>query len=423
VTLLNNGSNSTSISANGSFTFSTAIAEGSTYAVTVGTQPTDQTCTVANGSGTMGGGNVTNVSVTCSTNTYTVGGSISGLTGTVTLLNNSTNSTPISANGSFNFSTAIAEGSTYAVTVGTQPTEQTCTVTNGTGTMGGANVTNVSVTCVTNNTTLSVSATGTIPVYTGTPGTPGTLTVTNTGATYPAYNVSASLPGGWIGVTQTATCADCGTGATSCTEIPPGGTCTLSFTSTTPYVAQGSITVTGDNITTPPTTALAFTAQGYLIWQVSGSTVWVIDTADLSQTTWGSGGGTISSAQSLTNGAGNTTAIVAAIGTGSTYAALECNQSTNGGAAAGAWYLPAICEMGASATQAGCSSGTATIDVNLNQYGFGGLVNRHWSSTQNASYATGAWYELFNYAGVGSEELWIWDTTVYPVRCAQALTL
>ena len=53
--LRNNGGNVSTLSANGAFTFSTAIASGAAYAVTVFTQPTDQTCTVTNGTGTVAG--------------------------------------------------------------------------------------------------------------------------------------------------------------------------------------------------------------------------------------------------------------------------------------------------------------------------------------------------------------------------------
>ena len=151
VTLLDNGGNSLAVTANGGFTFSTALASGATYSVTVGTQPTGETCTVTNGSGTVGSANVTNVAVACTANTYTIGGSVNGLnSGTsVTLLDNGTNSLKVSANGAFVFTTAIASGATYNVTVGTQPTGETCTVTNGSGTVGSANVTNVAVVCVT----------------------------------------------------------------------------------------------------------------------------------------------------------------------------------------------------------------------------------------------------------------------------------
>ncbi|MDI1351906.1 MAG: hypothetical protein PSV35_03910, partial [bacterium] len=159
VTLLNNGTNATPISTDGTFTFSTSIAEGNTYAVTVGTQPTGQTCTVANGSNTMGGANVTDVTVTCSKNAYTVGGSVTGLSGTVTLINNGSDPTQLSTNGLFAFATAVADGSTYAVTIITQPPGHTCSVAHGTGTIRGANVSNVSVTCSTNTYTVGGSVT------------------------------------------------------------------------------------------------------------------------------------------------------------------------------------------------------------------------------------------------------------------------
>ena len=64
-------------------------ANGASYAVTVVTQPTGQTCTVAMGSGTIANASVGSVAVTCVTNptdggtdsstTYTVGGTASGL--------------------------------------------------------------------------------------------------------------------------------------------------------------------------------------------------------------------------------------------------------------------------------------------------------------------------------------------------------
>jgi len=150
VTLFDNGGDSLKVTANGTFTFATALATGKTYSVTVSVQPTGETCTVTNGSGTVGSANVTNVAVTCkAAATFTIGGTVSGLnSGTsVTLLDNSGDSLTVSANGAFTFKTPIASGSTYNVTVGTEPTGETCTVTNGSGTVGSANVTNVAVAC------------------------------------------------------------------------------------------------------------------------------------------------------------------------------------------------------------------------------------------------------------------------------------
>ena len=84
VVLQNNGGDNLSVSANGSFTFATALPTGAAYNVTVKANPSGQTCTVSNGSGTIGSANVTNVAVSCSNAaSYTVGGAVSGLSGTV----------------------------------------------------------------------------------------------------------------------------------------------------------------------------------------------------------------------------------------------------------------------------------------------------------------------------------------------------
>lgn len=96
--------------------------------------------------------------------TYTVGGTVSGLSGTVVLQLNGAGNLSISASGGFTFTGPLANGSNYAVTVLAQPATQTCSVASGTGTLAGANVTNVSVTCATNTTTVG----GTISGSTGT---------------------------------------------------------------------------------------------------------------------------------------------------------------------------------------------------------------------------------------------------------------
>ncbi len=137
VTLLDNGGDSLKVTANGTFTFTTPVASGSAYKVTVSVQPTGETCTVTKGAGKVVAVDVTTVVVTCKVLTYTIGGTVSGLStgGSVTLLDNGTNSLPVTANGTFVFTTALDYGATYNVTVGTQPTGETCTVTAGSGTV------------------------------------------------------------------------------------------------------------------------------------------------------------------------------------------------------------------------------------------------------------------------------------------------
>ena len=147
VVLRNNGTDSLTITGNGVYTFATPIAAGATYNVTVFTQPAGQTCTVANGSGAIGASNITNVNGTC-VNNFTLSGTATGLTIAITLQNNGGSNLSVSANGSFTFSAGVADGSTYNVTVLAQQAGQSCTVSNGSGTVSGANITNVSVTCV-----------------------------------------------------------------------------------------------------------------------------------------------------------------------------------------------------------------------------------------------------------------------------------
>ena len=58
---------------------------------------------------------------------------------------------PSAGNGAFTFLfPRLVSGNTYEVRVKTQPTNppQVCTVANGAGTIGSANVTDVTVTCV-----------------------------------------------------------------------------------------------------------------------------------------------------------------------------------------------------------------------------------------------------------------------------------
>ena len=152
VTLLDNGGDSTTVSANGSFSFKTAVDAGGSYAVTVGAQPTGETCAVSGGTGTVSAGNVTSVSVACAANkaaTYTIGGTVSGLVSgaSVVLLDNGGDALTVAANGGFTFATALATGAAYAVTVGTQPAGESCTVDSGSGTVGSANVMSVTVAC------------------------------------------------------------------------------------------------------------------------------------------------------------------------------------------------------------------------------------------------------------------------------------
>ena len=101
-----------------------------------------------------GGGATAPVSVN-----RTVSGIVTGLTGTgLVLQDNSGDDLTLATNGTFTFATTVASGAAYAVTVKSQPAWQLCLVTNGTGTIISANVTDITVACAAQDWTIGLAA-------------------------------------------------------------------------------------------------------------------------------------------------------------------------------------------------------------------------------------------------------------------------
>lgn len=157
LTLQNNNTDYLTVTSNQSFAFAKTIASKGAYDVTVLTQPVGQTCVVANGSGTVdssGGifsgisnGSVNNITVTCA-NSASVGGVVSGLVaGTSVTLSNNGVLLPVAVNGPFAFPGILPVGSTYAVSVTTQPFGRTCTLSNPSGTVVADVIASVAVNC------------------------------------------------------------------------------------------------------------------------------------------------------------------------------------------------------------------------------------------------------------------------------------
>ena len=81
---------------------------------------------------------------------YYVGGNVAGMVGSNAVLQiNAGNNLTIASDGNFNFIPAVADGTSYTITVLTQPSSpsQTCTVNNATGSVSGADITNVEIIC------------------------------------------------------------------------------------------------------------------------------------------------------------------------------------------------------------------------------------------------------------------------------------
>lgn len=150
--LANNGSVISPDATASTFVFPNQVEIRSPYAITVVGQPARQTCSVVNGSGIAGAAPVTVVNVTCVQNSYTLGGRVTGLTGTNLILTNGSDRLTVAGgdaggNATFTFPTKVADGAAYGVAVLAQPSGQTCAVINGTALMGSTDVSSVVVNC------------------------------------------------------------------------------------------------------------------------------------------------------------------------------------------------------------------------------------------------------------------------------------
>lgn len=186
---------------------------------------------------------------------YTVGGTVSGLTGSVVLQNNGSDNHEVSSDGEFTFPTSAKPGARYAVTIYTQPSGQTCTVTDGVGTVSNRNIDNVGVRCLTNTTTLSSSVSNLalsvndVATHAALTGTPRLITIRNTGdsaATNVVYSLSSALPSGTT--ISPATCGRIEASEACVLTITPGPT--PSSAPGDPNAAPIELSVFGSNTNT-----------------------------------------------------------------------------------------------------------------------------------------------------------------------------
>lgn len=161
---------------------------------------------------------------------FTIGGTGSSAIGNVTL--SLTGSAPtqtlvVPANAaSFSFPDSLPDGATWSVAVTAKPANQSCTVTPSSGTIAGANVTNLVLSCQTitaQNQTLTLLAgtTGTVSLQTGATGGPftgativtppaaaaGTASIIQVGGVYTLQFVAAPTYSGTTSLTYTLTSA------------------------------------------------------------------------------------------------------------------------------------------------------------------------------------------------------------------------
>jgi hypothetical protein len=193
-------------------------------------------------------------------------GKVTGLTGTLVLKNGDDELT-LKKNGSFTFEEKLYFVQSYFVKVKTQPSDQTCVIKHGKGETLSTSITNVKVTCTTDNSdpgsdpvvpvadpttiaasvsnlALSVNDTGTNAALTG---TPRFITITNTGSAS-TQNLSISPSGLPAGTSITSnTCAGVLAPGDSCVvTITPGASATSSC-DTGIVPTPGDVSIDGDN--------------------------------------------------------------------------------------------------------------------------------------------------------------------------------
>ena len=252
---------------------------------------------------------------------------------------------------------------------------------------------------------LFIESYGIIPI-TNSAGT-STITVSNLSNTT-ATNVhvnSNQLP---TNVTQTSP---------SCSSVAPGASCNITLTAngTKAFAPTAFNIIDNDNVAITRSALISSITPNsgtnyYYVYGVSGTAAYVVDNIDTS------------------------TAIIWS----SDNAEGLCYQSTNGGALAGAWYLPATCELNGgiylntTTNQFANCSPIATSIFSLHSLGaLGGALSTltsthlYWSSTEVSGFGGPkqlAWAQAFFTGGGGSPYVNFKYETI-GVRCSQALSI
>ena len=226
--LQDGGKDTLTFTQNGTKNFAKLYTTGQSYAVVINSQPSGQTCTLSTNSGGIITANIT-VNATCTSNDK-ISVTVSGLQGTLIVQDDKSDDLTFTTNSTQTFATSYTNGSTYSVSVKTQPTGQTCTLSSNTSGTIMSNIT-VTATCASANYTVSVAVAslgGTLVMQddkakTLTFTTNITLSFSNTYAYGATYSVSAKTqPAGQtcnVGSNATGTATSNVTVSVACTIL------------------------------------------------------------------------------------------------------------------------------------------------------------------------------------------------------------
>lgn len=187
-------------------------------------------------------------------------------------------------------------------------------------------------------------------------------------------DITSLVNANMVTVSNKSACLGLSVDDSDCTSVAPGGNCTLELTSSSPY-APCTITVSGNNTANSPTTLIAFSYLGGLVFEENGGSGEVVNEVNTTSR-WTNTSSNILGATSLSDGLANTNAIVAdASCSGSTANCAAYGCRNLGGVSTPDWYLPAVNEL---STIHGALCSNTAIPCN-----FGGFSSGYyWSSSQ-----------------------------------------
>lgn len=134
------------LSEDGALTFTLDLLEGEEYVILINDQPNGQVCALEGGSGVFSSEAGINIAVSCTSNTYSVGGNIT-LFGSPVSLTMGDETIEVSHSGSFQFNTPVVGLDGYDVTVDYPKGKQHCVLENEYASAIESNVSDVDVTC------------------------------------------------------------------------------------------------------------------------------------------------------------------------------------------------------------------------------------------------------------------------------------
>ena len=144
------------------FKLGQTLEYGQVYNVQITAQPDHQTCVLSGGADTAGRLSSISIPVVCVVQTFTIGGTVSGLrsvpdatTPTGLVVTNGTDKLAIDLDGAYTMPTRVPYAQAYGVTIVTQPTGKVCTIANPSGVVNTVTnslgttgiVDNINITC------------------------------------------------------------------------------------------------------------------------------------------------------------------------------------------------------------------------------------------------------------------------------------